>query len=241
MGMQSLIRLLYPPQCVMCEAQTDADFAFCGACWAGTPFIEGLCCDACGSPLPGDADDTRDLLCDDCLVTARPWSAGRAVMIYKDAARGFILRLKHADRTELARAAGPWLARTAKPLLTDVTVVVPVPLHRLRLLKRRYNQSALLARQMADVAGVPCHPDALIRVRRTAPLDGHTRDARFAALDRAIQPNPKVALALKDRDVLLIDDVMTSGATFAAATEACHAAGARSVRVLALARVVKDA
>jgi len=239
--MQSLIQILYPPQCVMCEARTEVDFALCGRCWAETPFIDGLCCDGCGSPLPGQGEPEFGILCDDCMVIARPWSKGRAAMIYKDKARRLVLSLKHGDRTDLARAAGPWLARAAGPLITPETLIVPVPLHRFRLLRRKFNQAALLAGQTAAVAGVQCCPDALIRPKKTAPLEGHTRDQRFEALSGAIAANPKRMAQLAGRKVLLIDDVMTSGATFAAATEACYGAGADDVCVLALARVVKDA
>ena len=93
--MQSLIKLLYPPQCVMCDDRTEIDFALCGSCWADTPFIDGLCCDACGAPLPGDDASVDGLLCDDCMVVARPWTKGRAVLVYRDKARRLILSLKH--------------------------------------------------------------------------------------------------------------------------------------------------
>ncbi|AGI74338.1 ComF/GntX family-like protein [Octadecabacter arcticus 238] len=239
--MQSLIKIFYPSQCVMCEARTEVDFALCGPCWAETPFIDGLCCDGCGSPLPGQGEPEAGILCDDCMVVARPWSKGRAAMIYKEKARRLVLSLKHGDRTDLTRAAGPWLARAAKPLITVETLIVPVPLHRFRLLRRKFNQAALLAGQAAAVAGVQYCPDALIRRKKTAPLEGHTRDQRFEALSGAIVPNPKRMALLNGRKVLLIDDVMTSGATFAAATEACYSAGVDDVCVLALARVVKDA
>ena len=239
--MQSLIKVLYPPQCVMCDTRTEVDFALCGTCWAQTPFIEGLCCDACGVPLPGSGVPEDGVFCDDCMIIARPWSKGRAVMAYRDKARRLVLSLKHGDRTDLARSAAPWMARAARCLVTDNMVVVPVPLHRFRLLRRKFNQAALLAKELGAVASLPCVPDALVRPKRTTPLDGHNREQRFVALDGAIIPNPKRVVELKGRTILLVDDVMTSGATFAAATEACFAAGAHDVRVLALARVVKDA
>ncbi|MCF2906063.1 ComF family protein [Octadecabacter sp. CECT 8868] len=239
--MQSLIQLLYPPQCVMCDDRTELDFALCGSCWAETPFIDGLCCDACGTPLPGDDTSNHGLLCDDCMVVARPWSEGRAVLVYKDKARRLVLSLKHGDRTELARAVAPWLSRKADEICGPDTLIIPVPLHRYRLLRRKFNQAALLAQYLAQLGPMDCIPDALVRTKKTAPLEGHSRDERFAALEGVIQAHPKRRAALSGRRILLIDDVMTSGATFAAATEACFAAGAKDVRVLALARVVKDA
>ena len=239
--MQSLIRTLYPPQCVMCDAKTESDFGLCGPCWAKTPFIDGLCCDGCGAPLPGENAPDAGVLCDDCMVIARPWSKGRAAMVYKDKARRLVLSLKHGDRTDLVRAVGPWMMKAATPLMTPETLVVPIPLHRFRLLRRKFNQAALLAVRVAQLADVGCCVDGLVRTKRTAPLEGHSRDQRFETLSGAIAANQKRLSQIKGRKILLVDDVMTSGATFAAATEACFAAGANDVCVLALARVVKDA
>ena len=119
-------------------------------------------------------------------------------------------------------------------------LVVPVPLHWLRLLRRKYNQAALLSRALAGVAGLQHCPDALVRKRPTGSQDHKTRDARFANLVGAFAVPKRRQALVRDREVLLVDDVMTSGATFAAATEALMAAGARSVDVLSLARVAKD-
>lgn len=239
--LQSLIYAIYPPQCVMCDARTVDDFALCGPCWAQTPFIDGECCDGCGAPLSGiDADDP-DVLCDDCMTIARPWSKGRAALVYTGKARQLVLSLKHGDRTDLARAAGPWLARAGREIIGPESLVVPIPLHRFRLLRRKYNQAAILAGQVANTMQIKVLQDGLLRPTRTVPLQGHTRDERFAEVQGAITVNPRHAATIKGRRIVLVDDVMTSGATFAAATEACFAAGADDVCVLALARVVKDA
>lgn len=240
-AIQSLIGAVYPPQCIMCDARTAEDFSLCGSCWRDTPFIEGLVCDTCGCPLPGEGDDSSGLLCDDCLKIARPWERGRAALEYRDLGRKVVLALKHGDRTELARAAAPWLRRAAGPIWRDDAVLVPVPLHWSRLFRRRFNQAALLAQRLGMLTGADYLPDALIRTRKTKPLEGHNREARFQALSGAIAPHLKHGARLSGRRVILVDDVMTSGATFAAATEACHAAGATGVFTLALARVVKDA
>lgn len=235
----ALIRVLYPPQCLGCGAFVEEDFALCPACWSDTPFITGLTCDLCGTPLPGESD--APVACDDCLTVARPWDRGRAALLYKGNARDLILKLKHADRMDLAPAAARWLHRAAAPLFRPGMIVAPVPLHWLRLLRRRYNQSALLSARLAALAGLPHCPDLLLRTRRTPPQDHRDRDARFRNLTGSIRAHPRRLPLLKEREVLLIDDVMTSGATLAAATEACLAAGANRVSVAVLARVAKDA
>ena len=240
MGMQAFVHMVYPPQCICCDALVTTDFGLCGTCWRDTPFITGLTCDLCGTPMPGSEGGVV-AHCDDCLRVARPWSKGGAVFLYRDRGRDIVLQLKHSDRVELARATGPWLLRSAAPLLEEDSVIAPIPLHWTRLLRRKYNQSALLAGELARLSGHRTIPDLLYRVRRTASQEGRDRDARFKNLQDSISVTGRNTMSLRGRSVLLVDDVMTSGATFAAATEACHAAGARRVSVLALARVAKDA
>jgi ComF family protein len=162
-------------------------------------------------------------------------------MLYRDNGRSLVLALKHGDRMDLARPASNWLLQAARPVIRPGMLVVPVPLHWLRLLRRKYNQAALLSKALAGLAGMDHCPDALVRRRTTGTQEGRTRDDRFANLADAFRvPKPRAALVV-DREILLVDDVMTSGATFAAATEALFSAGARSVDVVSLARVAKDA
>ena len=234
----ALRRAIYPSSCVACGARTDADFGVCAPCWRDSHFIVGTACTGCGAPLPGEAVEGLDI-CDDCREITRPWGRGRAVLEYRDTGRRMVMQLKHGDRTDLARPMGLWLHRAAGDMIGPGTVLVPIPQHWSRLLRRRYNQAALLARSLGRECGAPVLPDALVRDRRTPPLQGHSREDRFDRLAGAIRPHPKRGAALAGRAVLLIDDVMTSGATFAAATEAARDAGAASVDVLALARVTR--
>lgn len=240
MRMQSIVRAIYPANCVACDTQTAEEFGLCAACWRETQFIGGLVCDTCGAPLPGD--DTDEILqCDDCMTIARPWDRGRAALIYSGVGRSLVLRLKHSDRTELARPAAMWMAPFARRLLQQDTVLVPVPLHWVRLLRRRYNQAALLGHSLSGLLDRPVCPDALLRPKKTKPLENYNRQDRFAALAGAITINPRRVSAIRGKPVLLVDDVMTSGATLAASTEALRAAGAAGVSIVTLARVVKDA
>ena len=235
--MQALVRAIYPPQCLCCEALVEQDFALCGACWRDTPFVTGLACDTCGLPLPGVEDDSARIQCDDCLRTPRPWARGRAVAAYGGNARRMVLQLKHADRLDLARPLGDWMARAAAPILTPDMIVAPVPLHWFRLLRRRANQSALLAARIAHVTGLPHIPDLLLRARHTPSQEGRGRDARFRNLSGALRAHPRRIAQAQGRHVLLVDDVMTSGATLAAGAEALKAAGVAEVSVLVVARV----
>jgi ComF family protein len=241
MRLQTLLRAVFLPECLNCGAQVEGEFALCGTCWADTPFIFGSACDLCGKALPGQTPDGERLVCDECHHIARPWEKGRAVMGYSGVGRSLVLGLKHGDRAEVARAAGPWLARAGADLLSDDPVLVPVPLHRWRLARRRFNQSALLVQALARVAGTQAAVQALVRTRATPSQDGRDRNARFVNVAEAIRPHPRHGRVLRDRVVVLVDDVMTSGATLAAASEACRMAGATQVRVLALARVGDDA
>lgn len=160
-------------------------------------------------------------------------------MRYDGNGRKLVLALKHGDRHDVAHPAGKWLARTAQPMLSPATLIAPVPLHWTRLISRRFNQSALLSQALSHETGLPYAVDLLIRHRRTQSLKGLDRTARHALLDGAIRLNPRRIGMIKGARVLLVDDVMTSGATFSVATQACHAAGAGDVCVLALARAVK--
>jgi predicted amidophosphoribosyltransferase len=179
--------------------------------------------------------------CDHCMTIARPWSKGRAALVYAGVGRRLVLGLKHGDRTDLAPAAAQWMAHKIPGWAGLDTVVVPVPLHWLRVVRRRFNQSALLAHEIGKVMDLPVCPDALLRPRKTKPLEGHSREARFAELSGAIIPNPKRAHEIAGKSVIIVDDVMTSGATLAASAEAARAAGAINVSIVTLARVVKDA
>ncbi|SEQ87762.1 Predicted amidophosphoribosyltransferases [Thalassovita taeanensis] len=216
----------------------DSEFGLCGPCWRDTPFIGGLTCDVCGTPLPGESDGEVEL-CDDCMALPRPWQRGRAALMYDGNGRKLTLALKHGDRHDIAHPAARWMLNAAGPILAADMLVAPVPLHWTRMIKRRFNQAALLAHAFARLAGLEYCPDLLVRHRRTTTLKGQGLEQRFAALQESIMPHPRRSGSIAGRHVLLIDDVMTTGATFSACGDACLAANASEVSVLALARVAK--
>ena len=242
--MKGALRLLYPPQCVSCSTPVAGmgPGQLCPACFSDTRFITGAACARCGVPLPDDGTGADDpvLSCDDCLSIARPWARGRAAMVYSGAGRRLVLALKHGDRPDLAPALAVWLARAAAPLIEVDTIVAPIPLHLRRLLKRRYNQAALVSGLMARAHGAAHLPDLLVRHRHTPGQDHRGVSDRFANLAGALTVNPRRVAQVAGRPVLLVDDVMASGATMAAATDALLAAGSGPVSVAVLARAVKD-
>lgn len=239
MLMQSALSVVYPNQCATCAAEVVRSGGLCGDCWRETPFIGGLCCESCGVPLPGEDDGAP--LCDECLTRPRPWSRGRAAVLYRDHGRKIVLQIKHGDRLDLVPIAASWMERASRPLATERTLLVPVPCHWRRLLKRRYNQAAALSSALARRLGCDHAPRALVRVRQTPIQDGKPVSARFADVKDAIVAHRRRGAVLAGRDVLVVDDVLTSGATLGATAEACLAAGAARVDVVVLARTARDA
>lgn len=232
------LRALFPPRCIACGEEVGSEFGLCGSCWAETEFASGTVCDACGTPLPGEVGEDS-ILCDDCLSHPRPWVQGRTVMHYSGTGRDLVLALKHGDRLDLVPPLAEWMARAAAPLLTPETLIAPIPLHRLRLLRRRFNQAAELSRTLARRTGHDHCADLFLRPRATPSQKGKSREDRLANLDDAIRINPRQTGRLAGRPLLIVDDVMTSGATLCAATEAALVAGATRVCVVTLARVAK--
>lgn len=237
-GLQSILRLVYPPQCLTCGVLVDSDHGLCGPCWRDTPFITSLTCDLCGQPLPGEPGEEAH--CDDCLRIARPWCKGRSVFRYAANGRRLILGLKHGDRLDYGAPAARWMAQRARPMVEDQpALVVPIPMHWRRQVRRRYNQAAILAQGLAQALDRPAALDLLLRPQATMEHKNMTSRQRFRNMEGAFRVNPRRKGKARGATILLVDDVMTSGATLAAGTEACLAAGAGQVFVQTLARAAK--
>lgn len=231
---------LFPPQCMLCLGPSGSAGALCSACWDATSFIDSQACRSCGLPMETDFVAT-ELVCAACI--ARQPAYTRAVAVFRyDTARDLVLRFKHADRTDYAPAFATWMRRAGSELLAGTDVIMPVPLHRWRLLKRRYNQAAVLANALSRQTGIPVLANAITRTRAT-PSQGAMISAR--ARRRNVLGAFTVRNGLKPRvrglRVLLIDDVMTTGATLEACARTLKRAGAKEVCALTLARVVRAA
>jgi ComF family protein len=233
----TLLDLLLPPHCPACLTQIPTHGTFCAACFATLTFITEPLCAGCGLPFASRALAGPLRLCPACLDRPPPWHEARAALLYDDAARALILPFKHADRQDNASILATHMARAGATLLARADLLVPVPLHRRRLRARGYNQAALLAQTLSRRTGIPSAPDALQRLRPTPSLGELSAPARAAALDGAIAVRPARAALIAGSRILLVDDVLTSGATASSCARALLDAGAAHIDVLVAARV----
>ncbi len=229
----ALLNAALPPHCLTCDSAVSDHGTFCVECFRGLTFITAPLCDGCGAPMPFGGIAR----CAPCEERPHLFAAARAAWLYDDASRRLLLPFKHADRGALAKPIARQMARAGATLLARADLLVPVPLHPSRLRARRYNQSALLARLLARGAGLPWLPDTLRRIRATASLGELGATQRRVAVEGAFGVAPRHAGRVTGRRILLIDDVLTSGATADGCTEALLTAGAAAVEVLAAARV----
>lgn len=229
--------LLLPPHCAACEERVATAGQLCAACFAATSFIGEPCCARCGVAFSVAGVGP---VCQACEADPPLFRQARAGLTYDAQGRRLILPFKHADRPELARVLAPHMVRAGAVLLERADVVIPVPLHRRRLFHRRYNQAALLAAIVGRVAGVAVVRDGLIRTRPTQSLDDRGKAEREREVADAFAVRPGREGAVSGRQVLLVDDVLTSGATAQACTAVLLAAGALAVDVLVAARVPPD-
>lgn len=228
--------LALPPRCIGCGERTDAAGLACAACWSQLTFIAPPHCDCCGAPFDFAIEGTHR--CASCYANPPAFDRARAAVIYDDGSRGLVLGFKHGDRLHAAPAFGAWIARAGAELLEDADLIVPVPLHRWRLLKRRYNQAALIAEHAARRTGVTHLPDLLERHRATPSQGEMGPAARARNVAGAFRLNPRHAERVKGSRIVLVDDVLTTGATITACAKVLRRGGAARIDVLTLARVV---
>jgi ComF family protein len=224
-----------PTLCVACREPVHGD-GVCAACWAKLSFIAPPFCPRLGIPFVYDPGP--GMLSMEAIADPPAYARARAAVRYDDVARTLVHALKYQDRTDLAPALGRWMARAGRELLEEADVLVPVPLHWRRAWGRRYNQSGALARVIERQSSVAVSSQALRRVRPTQQQIGLSRSQRASNVQGAFKVMPERQSEIQGRRVVLIDDVLTSGATLDACARALLRAKAASVDALVFARVV---
>ncbi|QQG35823.1 MAG: ComF family protein [Micavibrio aeruginosavorus] len=240
------IEWLLPARCPLTGKPVERQGMVAAEAWATLRFVADPQCRSCGIPLPfgNDGDngsgERADFQCTECLIDPPPFRSARSALVYDDNSRRLILGFKHGDQTYAVKTFVPWLIRAGAAYWAQAPLLVPVPLHRWRLLRRRYNQAALLTQSLGRGLGLASLPDALLRVRATK-VQGHMKiGERARNVRRAFTVNPRHEQTLRGKNIVLVDDVMTTGATVRECTDALLKAGAGSVFVLTIARTVKD-
>jgi ComF family protein len=230
------LNIALPALCISCREPVDGD-GVCAECWARLSFIAPPYCPRLGIPFVYDPGP--DMLSMEAIANPPAYVRARAAVRYDDVARTLVHALKYQDRTDLAPAMGRWMARAGRELLDDADVLIPVPLHWRRAWRRRFNQSGALARVIEQQSGVKLAAEALRRIRPTEQQIGLSRTQRASNVQGAFKVAPDRQALIAGRRVVLIDDVLTSGATADACARALLRAKAASVDVLVFARVVE--
>ncbi len=230
-----LIDLFLPQRCAACGGPVTAA-GLCGGCWTKVDFISKPYCQRLGTPFSYDSGEP--LTSPAAIADPPDYGRARAVARYEGPARALVHALKFHDRLDMADVLAAQMVRAGAGLIADCDVVAPVPLHRRRLFARRFNQSALLAERIARLAGLDYAAEAITRVKATRHQVGLSRPERQRNLSGAFKVLPEMRPLVEGRRVLLVDDVMTTGATANACARASLRAGAASVDVLTFARVV---
>jgi ComF family protein len=232
----ALLDQLYPPLCLGCDAPVVTADTLCPSCFRRLRPITDPLCPVLG--LPFEVSLGPDARSAEAIADPPPFERARSSVLYNDIARRLVGRLKYGDRPELARFCARLMVQAGHELWRDDAVLVPVPLHRARLLSRRYNQSGELARALERLTGLPVEPSLVVRRRRTRQQVGLSADARQRNVAGAFAANPNLVEKLRGKRIVLVDDVITTGATVKAVTRALRRGGATAVDVISFARVV---
>jgi ComF family protein len=224
-----------PPRCLACGAIVGEPDALCAPCWAAMTFFAPPWCAVCGLPFPHPMGE--DAVCAACARQRPSWDQARAALRYDKHSRRLVLALKHGDRTHLATALGRWMCRAGPEILDRADLIVPVPLHWTRLATRRYNQAGLLAHAIHAAGGPPVAPDWLVRRRRTPSQGRLGPSARAKNVRGAFRL--RSGRSVKGMRLVVVDDVLTTGATVEECARVLRRAGAEWIGVLTLARSVR--
>ena len=236
-GVRSFLRIpldfALPRRCAGCGQISVDEGRFCASCWQGLNLLPDTGCILCNTPI-----SLTGAVCGPCLAEPPRHDGVFAAVAYDEMARGLVLKLKYGRKPAIAAVMAAFLARHARR--DPDAVLVPVPLHRWRIWQRGFNQSLLIAREVARLTGQAVHPSAIIRTKRTSPLGGFDPKARSREVQGAFRMDPAEATFLKGRRVILVDDVYTTGATANACAGVLKRSGVTSVHILCWARVIRE-
>lgn len=230
-----ILDAIVPPQCLLCHSLVERNGGCCARCWSSMRFIVRPYCEVLGTPFPHDGGE--GFVCAEAIARPPPFGRLRSALVYDDAARRLVSGLKYSDRSELARWMARWMAVAGSELLAGKPAIVPVPLHQSRLVQRRFNQSAELARHVCALSGCEFLPGIVERHRRTGQQVGLNHQQRERNVQGAFRVREANRPLVTGRQFVIVDDVYTSGATVKAVTRALRRAGAANVDVLTFARV----
>ena len=237
LAIPGFFNFLIPARCLHCRVMVTADYSLCGPCFCQLVFLEGRQCKRCGRPFVDKEGQIGQQICGACILNPPLYQQTRSAILYDQHSKKLILSFKHYDRIDFVQLFAKWLTRAGKDIIPFTDVIIPVPLHWRRLMARQYNQAGLLAAAVSQQSNRPLLLRGLHRKRATLSQGKMTARQRRLNVQRVFVVPKKYDPSIAQKNILLIDDVMTTGATVAACTKALLQAGARSVYVLVLARV----
>lgn len=238
--LNKIIDFILPPRCIVSGDMVDKQGMLSPQSWSALNFISDPQCHLCGFPFDFDSGEVKEgNICAACYKEPPLFDKARSALVYDDASRDIILAYKHADQTQSVPSFLPWLERAGKDILDQADCLIPVPLHRWRILRRRFNQSALIAQYLSKETQIPCLLDVLKRTRATQ-TQGHLHaNQRKKNVKNAFVVQDQYKTTIRQKNIVLIDDVYTTGSTVSECTKALIKSGVASVNVLTLARVVR--
>lgn len=231
-----ILDIIYPPRCISCGSGVHENGNICSICWGDINFISDPQCHICGFPFDFQAGEKA--LCGGCMKDKPYFAKARAVFIYDDASSHMVTSFKYSDRIESRAFYARWMGRVGAQMLQEADYIVPVPLHYRKLLLRKYNQAALLAIELKKSFGTKMLVNGLVRRKYTISQAGFNRRLRFKNISGVFKINPKFIADIKDKNILLVDDVITTGATANECAKILLKAGAARVEVLTLAKTL---
>lgn len=224
--------LCFPPSCYICNAFTDTN-GICAACWSNIKWISEPKCEICGLPFTISMQN----ICAECSKKHPYFDTATSVFVYDDFSKKMVLHFKNGDCTYMAQQFAQWIYRVGQKILLNADMIIPVPISLLRRFQRKYNQTELLAMELSKLSGVPYEPRILRKSKSTHSQEGLSRLSRKKNLLGSFDVSEKYKHLLSDKSIVLIDDVMTTGATANECAKTLKKQGCRYVAVLTLARV----